>query len=246
MKCTHTHTHTNTQLTNITNVTEVKGKEVNIVFPPAEKNDRPTAYKLSLVDNVELRDFVSIHRGNLMDRCDGIKIRYQQLEDDGVYTLFGPGFMALENDVRTWKVSKKMEEIGALVAVKKQLESKCTLHLNVSIYGNHNNEILVENIVKDEKSEACRAFICDFAKQPSDDDIKVVRDKADKFALLAKLHEPFQSVTQVIPVLAGRSWHPDIATGAANAQVWRVQTSGGRYQVTRSFSTAVRAVRKFV
>lgn len=181
-----------------------------------------------------------------MDRTGSIKTRFPQLESDGVYTLFGPSYMALENDLRTEKVNQKMHEISSLIAVKSELEGKSALHLNVTIYGNCKNEILVENIVKDEKSEASRAYICDFVKLPSADDVKVLQEKADKFAFLAKHHEPFQSVTQVIPVLAGRSWLPEVDTRAREGLMWRVRCGPTKLQVVRSFSTAARRMLKHV
>lgn len=216
------------------------------MFPPADKTESPIVFQLSLADNVELRDFGNTHRGNFMDRMSLIKIRFQQLENDGVYTIFGPTFMARETDARTAKISKKMQEMSALMAVKKDLEGKCALHLNMNIFGNHNQEILVESIEKDDKFEA-KAYICDFSAQPSDEDIKVIREKVDKFEQLAKKREPFQSVSQVIPVLSGLSWHPEVAERAKKGNVWRVQRGPAEtLKVFRNFSTAARRVIRMV
>jgi hypothetical protein len=202
-----------------------------------EKNDFPTTFLVPMLNDTELRDFVSIHRGNLLDKS-GIKLRFQQLSDEGVYTIFGPQYMALSNDARTRKVDNKMQEVNSLIAVKNSLEGKKGIHFNISIYGHSTNEVLVQ----DEGPDQCTAYICESTYTPWADDIEILADKVLKFNVLARNHEVFKSVNKVVPVLAGHNWLPDTIARADAAKMWKVNTGGGSFQVIRGFATMARRV----
>jgi hypothetical protein len=212
-------------------------KDIYVVFPPADKDDFATTFLVPLTDNVELRDFVSIHRGNLLDKT-GIKLRFEQLKNEGVYTIFGPHYMALTNDARTQKVETRMQEVNALIAVKNDLEGTRELFFNVPISGFNPNAVLLHEV----STEETTAYICESTRSPTDNDIDTLTDKAVKFQLLAKNHEVYSHVNKVVPVLAGHNWLPGIAQRATEAKLWRVQTTKSNYQVIRSLSTLVRKV----
>jgi hypothetical protein len=200
-----------------------------------EKNDFPTTFLVPMINDTEMRDFVSIHRGNLLDKS-GIKLRFQQLANEGVYTIFGPQYMALSNDVRTRKVDNKMQEVNSLIAVKNSLEGKREMFFNISIYGHSTNEVLVQ----EEGREKCTAYICESAYTPWADDIEILADKVLKFNVLARNHEVFKAVNKVVPVLAGHNWLPDTIARADATKMWKVNTGGGSFQVIRSYSTMAR------
>ena len=216
-------------------------KEIYVVFPPMEKNDYPTTFLIPILNNEELRDFVNVHRGNLVDKT-GIKVRFQQLQNEGVYTIFGPYYMGLMNDPRTPRVRDKMREVNTLLTVKNELVGHRQLYFNVMVYGDTHNEILMHK--EDLDAENSTVFICESAYEPVTADIDILKVKATKFEGLIKSREHFRSVNQVVPVLAGHTWAPDTVSKAQAAGMWTVRTGGDRYRVIRGFCTAARVLSK--
>lgn len=211
------------------------------MFPPTEKTEYPTTFNVSLASNDELRDFVAIHKGNLVDKT-GLKLRFNQLEQDGVYTLFGPSFMGLVTDVRTQRVRDKMRELNSLLAVRNELEGFRKIYFNIMVYGQITNEVLLH---KDNPDAAeSTAYICEASYNPSSDDVEFLKDKASKFEVLIKTRELFRSVKKVVPVLTGHDWKPDTLQKASAAGMWTVRSGGEKYKVVRGFCTVARHLQK--
>lgn len=194
-----------------------------------------------MANNDELRDFVTTHKGNLVDKT-GLKLRFNQLEQDGVYTLFGPSFMGLVTDVRTQRVRNKMREVNSLLAVRNELEGFRKIFFNIMVYGQITNEILLHKEQPD--SPESTAFICEASYTPNTDDVEVLKDKAAKFEVLIKTRELFRSVKKVVPVLTGHDWRPETLKKASAAGMWTVRTGGEKYQIIRGFCTVARSLHK--
>ena len=211
------------------------------MFPPLEKNDYPTTFLVPMTSNEELRDFVTTHKGNLINKS-GIKVRFQQLAQEDVYTIFGPHYMGLENDPRTPKVRNKMREMSALLAVKNELNGDRQFHLNVMIHPHVTNEILLHK--ENPNAESTTAFLCESSYAPLTEDVENLRDKAVKLEALAKSYDEFQGVNKIIPVLAGHKWLPDTLQRVKTEGMWTVRTGGAKYQVIRGLCTMTRYITK--
>lgn len=214
-------------------------KNAYVVFPPLEKNDYPTTFFVPLTSNEELRDFVTTHKGNLINKS-GIKVRFQQLANEDVYTIFGPHYMGLENDPRTPKVRNKMREMSALLAVKNELNGDRQFHLNVMIHPHVTNEILVHK--ENPNAESATAFVCESTYAPLTEDADNLKDKAMKFETMAKSYAEFREVSHIVPVLAGNKWMPDTLQRVKVYGMWTVRTGGWKYQVVREFCTLSRRI----
>ena len=215
-------------------------KDIYVVFPPNKCTDAPVSHLVPLSNHDELKDFVVTHRGNLFNKS-GIKLRFGDLQNDEVYTVFGPDYMATDSDIRTRKVERKIEELRAIVAVKSSLVGNFEMHFNVPIAGKYIHEILLQ-----ETSDNTHiAYICQPGYDPWSNDTDILAEKVRLFQAMCRNHQAFNTVKKVIPVLSGQSFLPQTLSRKSPIKFWRVQTSAGRPQVFRAFSTTiVRRIRR--
>ena len=215
-----------------------------MVIPAIEKNGVAEVVTVPITSEDELKDFCRDHRGSLKDSAN-VKATFKTLKDDGTYTFFGAFYKANENDTRRRQVDDKVLEFESAVAVKKVLGENAHIHPNVvfkDAEGKTTMELDAVIHVGGENIPGSTAYIVECAYSPQMNEVKVLADKVTKFKVLAKTHNHFRTVTDVVPVLAGRHWAIDTVNAATAAKQWRVFPSAAGYQVVRALHTVTKRV----
>ena len=86
------------------------------------------------------------------------------------------------------------------------------------------------------------AYVVQVADSPYSDTVEELLMKIEKLKELASSpSSPFRHCTTFVPVLGGRCWssQTDVKCKMNNPPVWRVQPSGARFEIRRTFSTSV-------
>ena len=212
-------------------IREGKAKDIYVVFSSVK--NPPVIFPVSIIDDKELSEFVALHGGYLINKT-GIKLRHQQLQDNGVYVLFKPKYMDNKEEYRDDLVTSKMWEMKALLEVKKELEGESQIYCNIPYSSSTSHDVLVNT----DKSENTTAYICTASHTPSLEEIDRIANHAAVLEVSTTSdQEVFGRVNKVIPVVAGRYWKEDRITRATRRKAWRVNTAGGTYQIIRSFLT---------
>lgn len=208
-----------------------------MVVPATEKNGVATVVTVPISSEDDLTEFCRVQRGNLKNSSE-VKATFKNLVVDGIYTFFGAFYTANENDTRRRQVDDKVFEFESAVAVKKVLGENARLHPNVVFKDAEGKTATMELDavihVGGENIPGSTAYIVEYAYSPQMNEVKVLADKVTKFKVLAKTHNRFRTVTDVVPVLAGRHWAIDTVNAATAAKQWRVFPSAAGYQVVRA------------
>ena len=121
------------------------------------------------------------------------------------------------------------------------------VHPNVIFFDQEKIPIMELDTVVHVGGETIRdstAYVIESAYSPQPKEVQVLIDKVAKFTALAKTDPHYQTVTKVVPVLAGHQWPDATVKAASAAKVWRVLPSGSGHQIVRSLHTAVRRMLK--
>ena len=161
---------------------------------------------------------------------------FANLKSDGVYTFFGAFYKTNENDSRRRQVDDKVLEFESALAVKKELGPFAHIHPNVVFLdenGNRAMELDAVVHVGEENVPGSTAYIVECSYSPQLGEVQRLAEKVDRFLKFSKKDKHFESVTNVVPVLAGRHWTSDTMKAATAANQWRVHPSGAGYDVVR-------------
>jgi hypothetical protein len=83
------------------------------------------------------------------------------------------------------------------------------------------------------------AYLVEASYSPQVNEIQILTEKVKKFKKLLPRDKHFKTITNVVPVLAGRHWGGPSVKAAEAAKLWRVAPSAKGYEVIRSFHSLV-------
>ena len=214
-----------------------ESKTVKIIFP-SDTNESGVDMRTRMFENQnDFTQYCRAHNGSLClyerDLC------YKDIVDGGVYAFGGAYFRASFNESLYRQVDAKVFEHESALSVQSYVGQKdAHIHSNY-IFSQDDKVSEIDGIVHVGGQNILNsvAYVIEAQLNPPLSKIDKLLKKVSLFSKHIPNSEHFKSVTNVIPVLAGKHWSPELDKKCVEKNIWRVCPSGLGYKVIRSFST---------
>lgn len=235
-------------------VSNLNPKTITVLSVKEDKNSIKRIIQLKFDKEKDYYHYIEISRCAFSPDCgDTIETGYNSLKEEGVvYTLVGEYYDDVREGRKRAQVEEKIFEYIAARAVQKYVGGDAQIHMNVKFEDEISKNILMEidSIVHKggEKIPNSVAYIVECALSPQEADVQRLLDKMALFNKLSPTHSHYRTVSQCVPVLAGRYWQTKTLTACRNSPIpmWRVAPSGSELLVHRKFCTLARAMMKIL
>lgn len=225
-------------------------KTVTLIYPSVTDKDEVVKCEVTFKDEQDCHNYCRTNNGRIKMRDEerGIDrfLPYDEIVDGGVYAIGGEFFRAVAEDKQHRQVDAKVFEHESALAVQREVGKGAHIHENILFeHDKQNREI--DGIVlhlggKDVPNST--AYIIEAQISPPLTKIDKLLDKVRLFEKFHPSSSHFNSVTKVVPVLAGKRWSEDVIKACAKEKIWRVTPSANGYKIIRSFHTLLLKIKK--
>jgi len=222
-------------------------KTVTLIYPSVSDKDKIMTCKMTFSDKDEYVNYCRSNNGWIRKRDEESNedkyLSYAEIVNGGVYAFGGEYFRATTEDRQHRQVDSKVFEHETALAVQAEVgngDNNVThIHENV-VFVVEGKKREIDGIVVHKGGTGIPgsiAYVIEAQISPPLSKVDKLIDKVELFQKYIPSSPHFNTVTQVIPILAGKIWSKDLTNACVERKIWRVTPSGRGFKIIRSFHT---------